>query len=99
MEKKEIILDEGKCNEIIEALGKVSSELLRHSAFFTEMLKNGSNSDSQEDEMKERIKSTHLAQKILLVCVMLLGHPSESMDTFFRSTMATFQFESDDEEM
>lgn len=103
MEKKEIILDEGKFTESIEVLGCVSSELLKHNGFFNDMLVNGSVSDSQADEIKKLIKSTDLVQKIVLICVTILGKSGgcvlETVEAFFKAITAKFEFESNDEEM
>lgn len=102
MEKKEIIA-ESEFNRVIEALGCVSCELLKHSGFFNDMLVNGSNSDSQADEMKKFIESTDFVQKMLLICVTILGksdgRTSEAMEDFFGSIVASLHPESDVEEM
>ena len=102
MEKKEIIAA-SEFNRVIEALGCVSCELLKHSGFFNDMLVNGSNSDSQSDEIKKFIESTDFVQKMLLICVTILGksdgRTSEAMEDFFGSIVASLHPESDDEEM
>lgn len=103
MEKKDVILAEKDFKTIIKAFGTVSSELLRHSAFFTEMLKNGSISDSQPERMKEFIKATDLIQKIVSSCVIALGKSAgcdlEVVDVFLNSILAKYQFESSKEKM
>ena len=102
MENREIIV-ESEFNRVIEALGCVSCELLKHSGFFNDMLANGSNSDSQADEIKKFIESTDFVQKMLLICVTILGksdgRTSEAMEDFFGSIVASLHPESDDEEM
>ena len=103
MEKKEIILAEAEFRTIIKAFGTVSSELLKHSTFFTDMLANNSISDSQKGYIKNLMKSTDFIQKIVLSSAILMGKSAgcalETVETFFKAITVTFKFESDNEEI